>query len=162
MPIYTVHVSEKNIENANEALQKMALVRDGFRIPALIFSIFWLLWHRLWLVSVIVLAAYIIFFSLVYHFQLHPLSVLLMESLIGFLLALEGSSLQRWTLARKNMPTCDVVIADNASDAEAKAVVRWLERQDQIKKDAPRKSEYANQTPPQESVIGLFPQPEMR
>lgn len=170
MPVYTVHMSEKIGADENAALQKIELVRDGFRIPALIFSIFWLLWHRLWLVSLIVIATYTIFFSLIYYFQLHPLSVLLIESLIGFFLALEGSSLHRWTLARQNMPVCDVVIADNETDAEAKAIVRWLERHSHAdhthRKNESAKSDYAHhintQGGMQNSVIGLFPQSEMR
>jgi hypothetical protein len=162
MPTYTVHLPKAALNGDKAAMQEMELVKDAFSIPALIFSVFWLLWHRLWLASVIVMCVYVIFISGVYALHIHPAFVMLMESAIGFFLALEGSSLRRWTLKRKGMPTVDVVIADNLEDAEVKAIARWCERTPETGlpiSPTPKTSFIAPHAP---EVIALFPMPEGR
>jgi hypothetical protein len=164
VPIYTVHLTQAAREGNRHALKDMELVREGFSFPALIFSLFWLLWHRLWVISLIVFATYLIFISAVYVFHMHPLSALLIELFVGFFIALESSSLRRWTLARHDKPTCDVVVADNIDDAEVKAIARWLEKYPaQLIKPSDKLI-----TPSQHlhlathDVIGLFPEPQVR
>jgi hypothetical protein len=162
MPTYTVHLPQAAINGDKAAMQNMELVKDAFSIPALIFSIFWLLWHRLWLASVIVMSVYVIFISMVYAFHIHPAFVMMLESVIGFFLALEGSSLRRWTLKRKGMPTADVVIADNYEDAEVKAIARWCERTPDAASTASPSPKISFNAPRATEVIALFPMPEGR
>jgi hypothetical protein len=162
MPTYTVHLPKAALNGDKAAMQGMELVKDAFSISALIFSLFWLLWHRLWLASVIVMCIYIIFISGVSALHIHPALVMAIESVIGFFLALEGSSIRRWTLARKGMPTVDVVIADNLEDAEVKAIARWCERTpDSTSAVLPSPKTPLN-APHAPEVIALFPMPEGR
>ncbi len=53
MRIYTVHYRPGSVEPDAEAL----LVREGFAWLAFIFAPLWALWHRLWLVFVLVASA---------------------------------------------------------------------------------------------------------
>src|SRR5215216_7375504 len=48
MPVYTVHAPVTNGADLS-ATDKFAFVRDGFHFWAMIFSVIWLAWHRLWL-----------------------------------------------------------------------------------------------------------------
>ena len=48
MPVYTVHAPVTNGADL-PATDKFAFARDGFHFWAMIFGVFWLAWHRLWL-----------------------------------------------------------------------------------------------------------------
>ena len=48
MPVYTVHAPVANGANP-AATDRFVFVRDGFHFWAAVASVFWLLWHRLWL-----------------------------------------------------------------------------------------------------------------
>lgn len=126
MPTYTVHIRADAVPGDAAAFAEAALVKDGFSLGAFVFTALWFLWHRLWLALLGVLALYAVFHVLASALGVHPLAVALGQALIGLGLALEARSLQRWTLARRGFPVRDLVIADNAEDAEAKAAARWI------------------------------------
>lgn len=126
MPTYTVHIRADAAPGDAAAFAKAAIVKDGFSLGAFVFTALWFLWHRLWLALLGVLALYAVFHVLASALGVHPLAVALGQALIGLGLALEARSLQRWTLARRGYPARDLVIADNAEDAEAKAAARWI------------------------------------
>ena len=48
MPVYTVHAPVNNGADL-PATDKFVFARDGFHFWAMIFGVFWLAWHRLWL-----------------------------------------------------------------------------------------------------------------
>ena len=48
MRIYSVHIRRHELDPDYE----FTLIKEGFSWPALLFNIFWALWHRLWLVAV--------------------------------------------------------------------------------------------------------------
>lgn len=126
MPTYTVHIPADARLGDQEAFVQSEIVKDAISLPALIFSVGWFLWHRMWLVSVGIVLLYVIFWTLAGILGIHPLAVAFSQSLIGIGLALEANSLRRWTLTRKGKPVRDVVMADDLEDAEAKAAARWL------------------------------------
>ena len=47
MRVYTVHI----LPGADALEDAPLLVREGFCWPAAIFTVFWALWHRMWLVA---------------------------------------------------------------------------------------------------------------
>ena len=58
MRFHTIHVPSIEIGNLaecvnrlNNPIDKMVPVKEGFCWPAFFFSLFWTLWHRLWLVT---------------------------------------------------------------------------------------------------------------
>lgn len=53
MRVYTVH-HKPSISDPDKAF---ALVREGFSWPAAVLTVFWMLWHRMWLAAGLVLAA---------------------------------------------------------------------------------------------------------
>ena len=49
MRIYSVHIRRHGLDPDYD----FAVVKEGFSWPAFLFNIFWALWHRLWLVAVV-------------------------------------------------------------------------------------------------------------
>jgi hypothetical protein len=166
MPTYTVHIPAKAPLGDPDAFTHSEIIKDAISIPALIFSLFWFLWHRMWLVSLGIALLYIMLWTLAGLLDVHPLAVAFCQSLIGIGLALEANSLRRWTLTRHGKPMRDIVIADDVDDAEAKAAVRWLSLaqprrinlaapSEQLQSMTPAAAVRAASTTP---IIGLFPE----
>lgn len=53
MRLYTVHLSGRATSPDRDAV----LVREGFCWPACLFTVFWALWHRMWLVALMLVLA---------------------------------------------------------------------------------------------------------
>ncbi len=75
MNVYTVHIRRHGLSPDTD----IRLVKDGFSWAALVFTFFWTLYHRLWLASVILVAAFV------------PLAVLLEAGFLSNELAIVGS-----------------------------------------------------------------------
>lgn len=53
MRVYTVHYLPVSLDPGHDAV----LVKEGFCWPAFVFSVFWALWHGLWMVALLIVAA---------------------------------------------------------------------------------------------------------
>jgi len=91
-----------------------------------------------------------------------------MNDTIALLLGLEASSLQRWTLSRRNWRQLDIVIADDIEAAERRFFERWNGRrgslganQSSTDRGAPPPTRDMPRPPPLPAggIIGLFPEP---
>ena len=172
MPVFTVHAPVDGGADL-AATDKFAFVRDGFHFWAMVASVLWLVWHRLWLVLIgwIALNAAI-------WFGLSALGVgsgtiLLADCLIAILLGLEAASLQRWTLSRRKWRQLDIVVSDDEEAAERRFFDRWTARQRGLVSDQwavdrggppPTRNipgqPFSKPPPmPQGGIIGLFPEP---
>ena len=157
MATYTLHVPAGTVPGEAGALEKAALVRDGFSWGAFLFTFLWLAAHRLWLASLVVLAAMIGLVALLTVLRVTPGAAALAMLLLALLIGLEGNSLKRWTYARHGRPAVDVVEADLAEEAELKLFRRWLAG----RADAPRRPVTAGIAPRRaEPILGLFPEAE--
>jgi hypothetical protein len=100
------------------------VVKEGFSWPALIFTAFWALWHRMWLVFVILLVAGVALeFALTISGadEISALAISLGYSLfVGF----GANDWRRRSLARRGMQLMGIVAAP---DAEA-ALHRYVDR----------------------------------
>ncbi|RFB78063.1 DUF2628 domain-containing protein [Methylovirgula sp. 4M-Z18] len=146
MAIYTIHVP--NGEMLPEAADQVRFVPEQFAWRALVFGPLWLLWNRLWVEGSAALALIVAWYGIV-RWQSWPesafgLGVLLLNVLLG----LEGRTLLRAALTRRNYTLTGVVMGDTLTAAELHFFSRWTP-------GAPQ---------PQQSpdVIGLFPQAEGR
>ncbi len=93
------------------------LVRDGFVWLGFLVPFLWLLWHRLWLEAVIVLALAIglgILSEVDSFIYVTPL----LSLLVSFYVGLEGPALRLARMRRRGWREAGVVEADNRSDAE--------------------------------------------
>jgi hypothetical protein len=172
MPVYTVHAPIGN--NADlAATDRITFVRDGFHFWAAVFSVIWLIWHRLWLA----LLGWVIL-SLAVNIALAKLGVgsgtiLMVDVVLALLFGFEAASLERWTLSRRKWRQLDIVVADDEEAAERRFFDRWTSRQrglvnDQwsVDRGAPPPTRNIPGQPfsrppplPQGGIIGLFPEP---
>ena len=172
MPVYTVHAPLTNGANLT-ATDKFAFVRDGFYFWAMVFSVIWLVWNRLWLALIgwIVLTVGV-------DVGLAALGVgrstiLGVNLLLALLFGLEAASLRRWTLSRRKWRQLDIVVADDEESAERRFFERWTAKQrgllnDQrsVDRGGPPPTRNVPGQPfskppplPQGGIIGLFPEP---
>lgn len=128
MRTYTVHMPREARSDDPLSYERALLVRDGFNWVAFFFSVLWMLWHRLWLAA---LLTAIVLFAVSLGLEAIGLgegASLLVTLLVAVLIGLEGSTLRRWTYARRGMPVSDVVLAIDHEQADARACARWLAR----------------------------------
>jgi Protein of unknown function (DUF2628) len=172
MPVYTVHAPIGN--NADlAATDRITFVRDGFHFWAAVFSVIWLIWHRLWLA----LLGWVIL-SLAVNIALAKLGVgsgtiLMVDVVLALLFGFEAASLERWTLSRRKWRQLDIVVADDEEAAERRFFDRWTSRtrglvndQWSVDRGAPPPTRNIPGQPfsrppplPQGGIIGLFPEP---
>lgn len=152
MPSFTVHTPA-----GRSPSERIVLVSDGWSWPAFIFGPFWLLWHRQWLAFLGYVALWLALTFAGRTLGLHPVSASLLSTLLNVALALEGSQIRRWSLARAGLPASAVVSAANVDDAE----VRYLMTAGQAAGVAHRESAAAVPVWPARTlpVIGSFPEP---
>jgi Protein of unknown function (DUF2628) len=160
MAIYTVHLPP--LEDASERILKAKLVPDGFSRWAMAFGGFWLVSKRLWISAFLFTGLVFSIWAVSYSAGL-PLRVPAFLSLLLFLLlALEGSSLQRWRLKRRGWSEVGVISAPTQEEAER----RFFEANPPaLPASAPPSSKNAVPAQPQpsdRSVLGLFPEPGAR
>ncbi len=155
MALYTVHLPGNRRDP--QALEEAVLIREGFSWPAFIFSVFWLLWHRLWLGLLGFVAAGIVIGLIGKFAALPPGAIYGLDILLALALAFEACSLRLAQLAGKGFILAGAVSADNAEKAERKAfavlgAAPFLAApQSQHAVPAQRGNE--------NGVIGLFPEP---
>jgi hypothetical protein len=173
MAVYTVHAPQDPDSAVRGGTDTFAFVRDGFFVWAFLLGPVWLAWHRLWLALlgyVAVMAANAGVLTLLGANAGARFAVTL---LIALLMGLEGASLWRWTLSRRNWRQIDVVVADDEEAAERRFFDRWTAKQrdpgnDQSAvdrgappptRDVPGQPFSRPPPPPHSEIIGLFPQP---
>lgn len=164
MAIYTVHAPASYGVDIRTGDDKVVFVRDGYYVWAFVASIFWLIWHRLWLALlgyiVVSVGAEILLRWLGASADTRMIAMLV----VAFLVGLEAGSLRRWKFSRGKWRQLDVVVADNEEAAERRFFDRWT---DAAARDAPRGQSPMHPLPrasinPDNDVIGLFPQPGAR
>ena len=172
MPVYTVHAPVGS--NADLATtDKITFVRDGFHFWAVVFSVIWLAWHRLWLALlgwILLIVAVDVGLAIL---GLGRGTILMVDVVLALLLGFEAASLKRWTLSRRNWRQLDIVVADDEESAERRFFERWTAKQrgllnDQrsVDRGGPPPTRNVPGQPfskppplPKGGIIGLFPEP---
>ena len=165
MITYTLHLPPDAQVGDPEALERAELVKDGFAWGAFFFTFLWFFYHRLWLAGLGVLLGLVALAVLFEVLDVPPFQATLAQILVQSLIALEASSLRRWTLRRHGRPAVDVVTASDRDEAAMKAFARWIgapvpSRMPTRSVGAPAvaAAPYGGSVP----VIGLFPDAEGR
>jgi hypothetical protein len=172
MPVYTVHAPVNNGADL-PATDKFAFARDGFHFWAMIFGVFWLAWHRLWLALIGWIVVMVAVDVGLPALGVGRGAVMVINLLLALLLGFEAASLKRWTLSRRKWRQLDIVVADDEESAERRFFDRWTTKQrglvnDQrsVERGGPPPTRYVPGQPfsrpppvPQGGIIGLFPEP---
>lgn len=156
MKIFTVHAPKNN---RDVDASREVFVRDGFHVWAFLLAPLWMIWHRLWLVLVGYIAIIAMIELGLAMLGIDALAGSWISLLFGFLVGLEASSLQRWTLARRGWRPVATVAARNLNEAERRfysGAAHATSHAAAMPKAATERNTFAA---PQ-AIIGLFPQPQ--
>lgn len=96
-------------------------IRDGFSVLAFLFPLFWLLWHRLWIAALAVLAASIAL-ALVARDPQWALLGLPLNLLLGAFVGLEAQGWRIGAARLRGYRLVDIVDADTRDEAELRFV----------------------------------------
>jgi hypothetical protein len=119
MAIYVV--MEPPAASEAEAVDRAAMVRDGFAFLAFLLPPLWLLWHRLWIEAAFVIAASVALTALGETAGFGFIGAAL-SLLVSLFVGLEGTALRVNALRRRGWREWGVVEAGNAAEAE----IRYL------------------------------------
>lgn len=163
MARYTVHVP-KLAASPGAALERAVFVREGWSWGAFFFGPLWLLWHRHWIIGMIVLVLYGVLIGTIDSLPLHPFAGGVAHFLLSLLFGLEGASLRRFALTTSGFAEVAVVAGGARDDMERRffeAVVSPPVRPEASRGAAPvsavpQISPGGVVTPG--GIIGLFPQ----
>lgn len=167
MTTYAVYEPEKPPVDLAERAERLAFVKEGFSWPAFFVPFFWLIYHRMWIELVLLLAVLI---ALPLAFGLDQRS----EALVGWvsfaislLFAFEANDLRTAALERRGYKLAGVTSGDSRDEAEIAFFRSWLPRAEKsvlVPEPAARRAvpTEARQTAggrsgEGEEVIGLFP-----
>ncbi len=98
--------------------EKARFVRDGFSMPAFLFTLFWTLWHRMWLVAALLLAVFAGLSIAASRFGLDPALASVIQAAIALLLGLEAANLRSFALRRAGHAPAGLVEASTLESAE--------------------------------------------
>ncbi len=164
MAIYTVHEPPSRQGAGTGHADGFRFVRDGVYLWAFIASPIWMIWHGLWLVLVLFVAILALLDIGLAALGMSSTSIVAIDILIAWLVALEGSSLRRWTLSRRGFREAGLVSADGEQEAERRFFENWAERPRASTAPVFRTSAMsrAGRGPADPGVVGLFPEPGSR
>jgi hypothetical protein len=161
MTVYTVHEPPPHKDETATNPDRFAFVRDGFYFWAFLFGPLWMLWRRLWLVTVLYLVVIAALETGLWAMNAPGSAHFVVGFLLALLIGFEAGSLRRWTFTRRGWKNLGVVVADDLESAERRFFAAW----------SPSASGPTARTPFQphtlpksddSSIIGLFPQPGAR
>jgi hypothetical protein len=160
MAVYTVHEPLPRGDEASAHPERFVFVRDGFYFWAFVLGPVWMLWRRLWLVT-------LLYFVLLIGLQLGLWALgasdtvkFLVHFLLALLIGFEAGTLWRWTLTRRGWRNLGVVVGDNLESAERRFFAVWTPQMPPIQEPPPAApSPGGFPRPGDGQIIGLFPQP---
>ena len=121
MKIYTVYTHpDKDID------QKPVFVREGFSFGAFVFGALWALYHRLWLVFLLIVAVDV---ALGYVSQMHLLlkpTVVAIQFGFSLMVGYMGNDWIRARLLRSEFELVDITVSDSLLRAEQRYFERAL------------------------------------
>ena len=167
MSVYTVHEPPLRTTEAAPNPDQFVFVRDGFYFWAFVFSVLWMLWHRMWLILLIYVAVVVGLETVLRYVGVSSPLLGLIGFLIALLVGIEAATLRRFKLARRGWKYVGVVSGDNLEDAERRFFDAWLGRTSGARPEPfasppgppPAPPPPAPRTSPAPDIVGLFPEP---
>lgn len=129
MATFTVHESPTHATDRIDRAADLVFVRDGFNWTGLLFGPFWMIAKGLWWPLVGYLGVLLVVGAAAPLIGLHPGALALVPMALNVLVGLEGSTLQRWTLARRGWAEIGSVVGRTAGECERRFFEGWLPTQ---------------------------------
>src|SRR3954452_18868595 len=128
MAVYTVHEPLPKRDEAFADPERFAFVRDGFYFWAFVLGPLWMLWRRLWLVTLLYFALSIAVQLGLWELEASETVKFLVYFLLALLIGFEAGTLRRWTLTRRGWKNLGVVVGDDLENAERRFFAAWTPR----------------------------------
>jgi hypothetical protein len=112
MAIYSVH--NRPAARADDAI----FVKEGFAWTAFVFTLLWALWHRMWIVAVIVFSVTATIAAFGSWLGQGDLPINLASLAVSLILGFEGNDLRRWSLARQGYEEVGLAAGRDLDEAE--------------------------------------------
>lgn len=112
MALFTV------FEHPNGDPNRTVFVKEGFSIAALIFTVLWALWHRMWVVAAILFVILTVLNLSVAQGGLDPTLAGVFETAVGILFGFEARRLRAMSLERAEFRNMGIVEGSNREAAE--------------------------------------------
>jgi len=169
MPVYTVHEPLPRKDEISADPERYVFVRDGFYFWAFLLAPLWMLWWRLWLVTLLYLIVAFALQAGLWALGADPTLRTIAGLLLGLLVGFEAGTLRRWTLTRRGWRILGVVVGDDLEMAERHFYAAWLPVDKQPSPSQPLLPPPDKMSPSREraretlkearDIIGLFPEP---
>lgn len=168
MSTYVVMAPPEFNDLAGDPLQsdRLAFVPDGFSVLAFLFSIIWMLVHRMWLVLLGYLGIALVVELLA--LAVSPEATAIAAFVVSILFGFEAQALRRWSLERKGWRVVGIVDGVNRAEAELRFLHKaadHLAPEPVVQNDLQRTSPTPTPIVPRvgrERVVGLTLGPEIR
>jgi len=118
MVTYTIYQPAISSRDPIERADELVFVKDGFCWPALFFSVFWLVYHRLWLVLGLTIVIVFIIFVFLNMFSTDLAEVTLFAAILLF--AGEANAIRRMMLEKSGYNIKAVITGKSLFDCERK------------------------------------------
>ncbi len=109
-------------EHPEKDPDRTIFVKEGFSSAALVFTVLWALWHRMWVVSAILIAVFGLIYVLVRLLGLNEINAALLELAVSLSFGFEARNLWAYSLRRSGYRAAALVMAANLEEAELKFV----------------------------------------
>jgi len=160
MSIYTVHEPLPRKGETSADPERFAFVRDGFYFWAFLLGPIWMLWRRLWLVTVLYVVGSVALHILLWLLGVPGTARALVSFLVALLIGFEAGTLWRWTLTRRGWKYLGVVVGDDLESAERHFFAAWRPVSATQAASTPMANPPKAWKPSGSSdIVGLFPQP---
>ena len=114
MKVYTAQTAPWSVENDED----LDLIKEGFSWVAFFLGPIWALWHRLWIIALIVLTGYFLINLGGNFLDLGSKTILIAQFTFSFCLGLWGNDCRRWNLMRQGYVLRTVVTGSKFEDIE--------------------------------------------
>lgn len=159
MSVYTVHEPPPRKGEATASPERFVFVRDGFYLWAFLLGPLWMLWRRLWLVTVLYVVVVAAVETAMWAVNAPGSARFVVGLLLALLVGFEAGSLRRWTLTRRGWKNLGVVVGDDLETAERRFFAAWASSSRPPAQPASQPSQPKMSRSEDSSIIGLFPQP---
>ena len=122
MHIYTIH--EHLDTPPGERDPHAVFVREGFSLFALIFSILWFLFHRMWREAILITVVIAMIFLVIQGGDIVDFTGTALRGVFGLAVALFAHDMQRAALVRKGFREVGVASGGNAEEAALEYMLR--------------------------------------
>lgn len=145
MAIYRV------FQHPGQAASTAVFVKEGFSGAAMIFSLFWALWNRLWIVAAVLFAIIAGYGLLAGVFRFGEEIAAIANLAFGLMLGWEAENLRSWSLLRAGFRETGIVQGKDIDEAELKF---FMDQPAQFV--SPETAALKYRPAPQPDTLGLF------